>query len=121
MYARDGAVTVEVKGKRHELGDRGYAYLPEGFSHRVVAREKSRVAVIENFSERGEKTESPRLLVSSEDSISSHALDGASDLQVNCLLPAEPQLDFAVNTMVYHPGTTLRLVAMHVPAHGPIL
>ncbi len=118
IYVMDGAVTVEVKGKRHELGDRGYAYLPEGFSHRVVAREKSRVAVIENFYERGEKTESPRLLVSSEDSISSHALDGDSDLQVKCLLPDEPQFDFAVNTMVYQPGAALSMVEMHVMEHG---
>ena len=121
VYVIDGAVTVEVKGKRHELGDRGYAYLPEGFSHRVVAREKSRVAVIENFYERGEKTESPRLLVSSEDSISSHALDGDSDLQVKCLLPDEPQFDFAVNTMVYQPGAALSMVEMHVMEHGLIM
>jgi len=121
IYVMDGAVTVEVKGKRHELGDRGYAYLPEGFSHRVVAREKSRVAVIENFYERGEKTESPRLLVSSEDSISSHALDGDSDLQVKCLLPDEPQFDFAVNTMVYQPGAALSMVEMHVMQHGLIM
>jgi len=121
IYVMDGAVTVEVKRKRHELGDRGYAYLPEGFSHRVVAREKSRVAVIENFYERGEKTESPRLLVSSEDSISSHALDGDSDLQVKCLLPDEPQFDFAVNTMVYQPGAALSMVEMHVMEHGLIM
>ena len=121
IYVMDGAVTVEVKRKRHELGDRGYAYLPEGFSHRVVAREKSRVAVIENFYERGEKTESPRLLVSSEDSISSHALDGDCDLQVKCLLPDEPQFDFAVNTMVYQPGAALSMVEMHVMEHGLIM
>jgi (S)-ureidoglycine aminohydrolase len=117
----DGAVTVVVKGKRHELGDRGYAYLPEGFSHRVVAREKSRVVVVEKFYERGEKTESPRLLVSSEDSLSSHALDGDSDLQVKCLLPDEPQFDFAVNTMVYQPGAALSMVEMHVMEHGLIM
>jgi len=40
-------VTVETEGKRHELGARGYSYLPEGFSHRVVAKKKSRVAVVE--------------------------------------------------------------------------
>src|SRR5438046_10580687 len=71
VYVIDGAVTVEVKGKRHELGDRGYAYLPEGFSHRVVAREKSRVAVIEKFYEKNEKPEPPRLLVSNEDAVAS--------------------------------------------------
>ena len=121
VYVMDGAVTLEAKGKRHELGDRGYAYLPEGFSHRVVAKEKSRVAVIEKFYERAEKLARLRLLVSSEDSVSSHALEGDSDLQVKCLLPDEPQFDFAVNTMVYQPGAALSMVEMHVMEHGLIM
>src|SRR5437879_12536782 len=34
IYVLDGAVTLTADGKRHELGTRGYAYLPEGFAHR---------------------------------------------------------------------------------------
>jgi len=121
IYVMEGTVALEAKGKRHDLSARGYAYLPEGFSHRVVAKEKSRVAVIEKPYERIEKTEPPRLLVSSEDAVSSHALDGDADLQVKCLLPDEPGLDFAVNTMVYQPGASLRMVEMHVMEHGLIM
>jgi len=121
LYVTEGAVTLETEEKRHELSARGYAYLPEGFSHRVAAKKKSCVAVIEKFYERIEKTEPPRLIVSSEDSISSHALDGDSDLQVKCLLPDELQFDFAVNTMVYQPGAALSMVEMHVMEHGLIM
>jgi (S)-ureidoglycine aminohydrolase len=118
VYVIDGAVTLDAKGKRHDLDDRSYAYLPEGFSHKIVAKEKSRVAVVEKVYERIEKTEPPRLLVSSEDSISSQALDGDADLQVKCLLPDDPRFDFAVNTMVYQPGASLSMVEMHVMEHG---
>ncbi len=121
LYVMEGAVTLEVEGKRHELGVRGYAYLPEGISHKITAKAKSRVAVVEKFYERIEKIEPPRLIASSEDSISSHALDGDSDLQVKCLLPDEPQFDFAVNTMVYQPGAALSMVEMHVMEHGLIM
>jgi len=121
VYILDGTVTLEAKGKRHELSTRGYAYLPQGFSHRVVAKEKSRVAVIEKFYEPIDKPQPLRLIVSTEDSISSHALDGDSDLQVKCLLPDEPQFDFAVNTMVYQPGASLSMVEMHVMEHGLIM
>jgi (S)-ureidoglycine aminohydrolase len=121
VYVMGGAVTLEARGKRRELGARGYAYLPEGFSHKITAKEKSRVAVIEKFYERMPKTGPPRLIVSSEDSISSHALDDDSDLQVKCLLPDEPQFDFAVNTMVYQPGAALSMVEMHVMEHGLIM
>jgi len=121
VYVMDGAVMLEVKGKRHDLGTGNYAYLPEAFSHKIVAREKSRIAVVEKFYERIGKTEPPRLIVSSEDAIPSHALDGDSDLRVKCLLPDEPQFDFAVNTMVYQPGAALSMVEMHVMEHGLIM
>jgi (S)-ureidoglycine aminohydrolase len=121
IYVMEGAVTLEAKRKRHDLGARGYAYLPEGFSHRIVAKEKSRIAVVEKYYEPIDKVASPRLIVSSEDAISSHALDGDPDLQVTCLLPDEPQFDFAVNTMVYRPGASLSMVEMHVMEHGLIM
>jgi (S)-ureidoglycine aminohydrolase len=121
IYVLEGALTLEAGGKRLELGARGYAYLPEGFSHQVVAKEKSRVAVVEKHYQNVEKIESPRLIVSSEDAVSSHALDSDSDLQVKCLLPDEPQFDFAVNTMMYQPGAALRMVEMHVMEHGLIM
>jgi (S)-ureidoglycine aminohydrolase len=63
----------------------------------------------------------PRLLVSNEDTIASHALDGDPDLQVKCLLPDEAQFDFAVNTMVYQPGAALSMVEMHVMEHGLLM
>jgi (S)-ureidoglycine aminohydrolase len=117
----EGTVTLEAKGKRHDLSARGYAYLPEGFSHRVVAKGKSCVAVIETNYQRAEKIEPPRLIVSNEDAISSHALDDDSDLQVKCLLPDEAPFDFAVITMVYQPGAALSIVEMHVMEHGLIM
>jgi (S)-ureidoglycine aminohydrolase len=121
VYVMDGAVALEVKGERHDLGIRGYAYLPEALSHKIIAKEKSRVVVVEKLYEKIEKTEPPRLIVSSEDAISSHALDGDSDLQVKCLLPDEPPFDFAVNIMVYQPGAALSMVEMHVMEHGLIM
>jgi len=121
VYVMEGSVTLEAEGKRQELGARGYVYLPEGFSHRVVAKKKSRVAVIEKPYQPAEKAELPGRIVSSEDAVSSHALDGDSDLQVKCLLPDEPPFDFAVNTMVYQPGASLSMVEMHVMEHGLIM
>jgi (S)-ureidoglycine aminohydrolase len=121
IYVMEGVVTLEAKGKRHELGARGYAYLPEDFSHKIVAKEKSRAAVVEKHYEQIDRVAPPRLIVSSEDSISPHALDGDSDLQVRCLLPDEPPFDFAVNSMVYQPGAALSIVEMHVMEHGLLM
>ena len=121
LYVIEGSVSVELNGKRSELGARGYAYIPEGMSHRVVATKVSRVAVVEKPYHALESVEPPRAIVSSEDAVSSHVLGDDPDLQVKCLLPDEFSFDFAVNTMVYQPGAALSMVEMHVMEHGLIM
>jgi (S)-ureidoglycine aminohydrolase len=121
LYVINGAVTVELNGKRSDLNARGFAYLPEGTSHRVVAAKASRAAVIEKAYQVLKGIQPPAALVSSEDAISSHPLNDDPDLQVKCLLPDEMSFDFAVNTMVYQPGAALGQVEMHVMEHGLVM
>jgi len=121
LYVIDGAVTVELNGKRLDLNTRGFVYLPEDASHRIVAAKPSRVAVIEKPYQQLKGIQSPTAIVSSEDAISSYALNDDPDLQVKCLLPDEMSFDFAVNTMVYQPGAALSQVEMHVMEHGLIM
>jgi (S)-ureidoglycine aminohydrolase len=121
FYVLEGTLFLEIEGKPHELGARGYAYLCQGSAHRVVAKAKSRVVVIEKHYVPVKDVAAPRSLVSSEDTITSHPLDDDPDLQVKCLLPDEPQFDFAVNTMVYQPGASLSMVEMHVMEHGLLM
>jgi (S)-ureidoglycine aminohydrolase len=121
LFVLDGAVTLDCEGPRKELGARGYAYVPEGMPHKVKAAKSSRAVVIEKPYDRVPSAESPRLLVSSEDAISSQALGDDASLQVKCLLPDVPSFDFAVNTMVYQPGAALSMVEMHVMEHGLIM
>ena len=121
LYVLEGAIVLEADGKGQELGARGYAYLGQGLAHRTVAKEQSRVAVIEKHYVPLDGVPAPRLLVSSEDAVPSHPLDDDPDLQVKCLLPDDPQFDFAVNTMVYQPGAALSMVEMHVMEHGLLM
>jgi len=117
----EGSLKLEVNGQSNQLGARGYAYLPEGTPHRLVATKKSRVAVIEKQYRALPSVAAPSLIVSSEDAISSHPLTDDPALQVKCLLPDEMSFDFAVNTMVYQPGAALSMVEMHVMEHGLIM
>lgn len=121
LYVLEGTLVLETDGKPQELSPRGYAYLGEGLPHRAIAKQKSCVAVIEKPYLPVAGLAAPRLLISTEDAIASHALDGDEDLQVKCFLPNEPQFDFAVNTMVYQPGAALRMVEMHVMEHGLLM
>ena len=121
LYVLEGAILLEADGKGHELCARGYAYLGQGLEHRAVAKQPSRVAVIEKHYVAIDGVAAPQLLVSSEDVVPSHPLDDDPDLQVKCLLPDDSHFDFAVNAMVYQPGAALSMVEMHVMEHGLLM
>jgi (S)-ureidoglycine aminohydrolase len=121
LFVIEGTVCVDLGGKRHDLGPRGYAYFPEGAQHHVQASSVSRVAVIEKPYQSLKSVETPRAIISNEDAVLSNSLNDDPDLQVKCLLPDEVSFDFAVNTMVYQPGAALSMVEMHVMEHGLIM
>jgi (S)-ureidoglycine aminohydrolase len=121
IYVLEGSVTLKVDGISHELGGSGYAYLPQGLRHSMLGKTASRVAVIEKVYQPLDSVESPQLIVSNEDAVSSSPLADDPDLQVKCLLPDATNFDFAVNTMVYQPGAALSMVEMHVMEHGLLM
>jgi (S)-ureidoglycine aminohydrolase len=121
IYVIEGIVTLEVNGKSSNLRARGYAFLPPGLPHRVAGEKASRAAVIEKPYQALGSVACPQLIVSSEDAVSSHPLDGDPALQVKCLLPDTLPFDFAMNIMVYQPGAALSMVEMHVMEHGLVM
>lgn len=121
IYVLEGQLVLEVVGRKSALVNRGYAHLPAGTKHRVVATRTSRAAVIEKPYEAIASVEPPGVIISSEDDVSSHPLGDDTDLQVKCLLPDTASFDFAVNTMVYQPGASLSMVEMHVMEHGLLM
>ena len=121
IFVIEGGVNLEVGSKSSKLDACGYAFLPQGLRHRVVATKASRVAVIEKLYQALDSVASPHLIISNEDAVSSHALADDPSLQVKCLLPDEMSFDCAVNTMVYQPGASLSMVEMHVMEHGLIM
>ena len=121
IFVLEGQLKLEVNGRLALLAERGYVYLPEGVAHRVTATQVSRAAVIEKPYKQVAGVESPALIVSIEDTVSSHPLNDDPDLQVKCLLPDTMNFDFAVNTMEYQPGAALSMVEMHVMEHGLLM
>jgi len=121
VYVMEGRIHIEADGEKRELHPRGYAFLPEGAAHRVVASGASRAAVIEKKYQPLGAVQAPAAILSSEDAVTSNPLGGDPDLQVKCLLPDAPAFDFAVNTMVYQPGAALSMVEMHVMEHGLLM
>jgi (S)-ureidoglycine aminohydrolase len=121
LFVLEGQLRLEVDGREHDLGARGYAYLPENLPHRVMATAATRAAVIEKIYQPLASVPAPAAFISREDTISSRALGDDPSLQVKCLLPDTMSFDFAVNTMEYQPGAALSMVEMHVMEHGLLM
>jgi (S)-ureidoglycine aminohydrolase len=121
VYVLEGSSQLDTSNQTEVIAARGFAYIPAQLAHQLAAIEPSRLAVIEKTYQPLDSTLAPRLIVSSEDAISSHALGDDPDLQVRCLLPDTPSYDFAVNTMTYQPGAALHMVEMHIMEHGLLM
>jgi len=110
---------VHVNGRALAVDD--YAYFPAGCHTDVKAATASRAAVIEKPYVALEGVHAPAMLLGEARSVEAKPLDGDPDLSVRALLPANAAFDFAVNTMTYQPGASLRMVEMHVMEHGLLM
>jgi (S)-ureidoglycine aminohydrolase len=118
VYVLEGEVFCPGHGSLR-AGD--YAYFPERSGSGLSAVAASRAAVIEKPYQSVEGAAAPPLFAGSEDSIQAQPLMDDPDLAVRALLPDNPSFDFAVNTMIYQPGTALPMVEMHVMEHGLLM
>jgi len=121
LYVLSGTVAVTISGVDRLLEKDGYAYLPQGLNHRVVANSEARVEVFEKSYLAVPAHEVPEALTGRESDVPSQALMGDPALQVRSLLPDSLAFDFAVNTMEYQPGAALAMVEMHVMEHGLLM
>jgi (S)-ureidoglycine aminohydrolase len=121
LYVLDGAVTIEIASKKQRLEKDGYAYLPQGAAHRVIASGPARAAVIEKSYQPLRGVKPPRAFIGDERAVAGKPLMGDDALEVRTLLPADPAFDMAVNTMTFEPGATLPMVECHVMEHGLLM
>jgi (S)-ureidoglycine aminohydrolase len=121
LYVLDGKLELKAGGKKYMLVAAGFAYLPQGTAHEVRALKASRVAVIEKQYEPFEGASAPEIVVGNENEIKPVTLLGDEGLRVRSMMPDGAGYDFAMNSMVYDPGTALPMVEVHVMEHGLLM
>lgn len=117
LYVLNGEMRVNGR----PLASGGYAYFPAGCDIAIEAATRARATVIEKPYVPLAGQHPPPMLLGEESAVGATPLDGDPDLTVRSLLPSSPAFDFAVNTMTYQPGASLRMVEMHVMEHGLIM
>ena len=107
---------LKVLGKI--LGPDEYAYCPVG-DEPVVAVRAARASVIEKPREPLRDHPAPTAFVGNEKDRTAQPLMGDPWVEIRMLIPpADPNFDFAVNTMTFQPGGSLPMVEVHVMEHG---
>lgn len=120
-YVLAGAVTVETERGSERLGPRGYAYLPPGDTHELVADEASRLVLFERRYVSLAGARLPKPVIGDAGALEGEPFLGDEGVRVRRLLPDEPGFDLAVNTMTFRPGATLPFVETHANEHGMLM
>jgi (S)-ureidoglycine aminohydrolase len=121
LYVIEGKLELKAGGETHVLAPGGFAFLPQGTPHTLIALTASRAAVIEKAYETQPGAAAPEMAVGNESDVAPVALIGDDSLRVRSLMPDGPPYDFAVNTMTYDPGAALSMVEIHVMEHGLLM
>ena len=113
LYVRSGVVRLD--GESLAVG--GFAFVPQGEAHEVVAVQESTIVVIEKpYVEAGH--ELPARLLGNVQAVPPKPLMGDEGVLVQALLPDAPEFDCAVNLMTFAPGAALGMVEAHIMEHG---
>jgi (S)-ureidoglycine aminohydrolase len=121
LYVLEGELDLHTDSGDHRLGERGFAYAPEGAPHTFRSPGKARAVVIEKRYEPHDDAPTPQITVGNESAIADVPLMGDPALRVRSLMPDSPAYDFAVNTMTYDPGAALAMVEIHMMEHGLLM
>ena len=121
LYVLEGELQLQTESGDYLLAEGGFAFLPEGAQHSVLATKKTRAVVIEKPYEPNHGADEPQMIFGNESAVADVPLMGDAALRVRSLMPDGPAYDFAVNTMTYDPGAALSMVEIHVMEHGLLM
>jgi (S)-ureidoglycine aminohydrolase len=117
LYVLEGALRIDGR----DLAAGAYSYLPEGCDVPVTAACAARASVIEKPYSPRAGLNPPAWITADERDVPAKPLNDDPGLLVRQLLPDDPSFDFAVNTMVFEPGSALSMVEIHVMEHGLVM
>jgi (S)-ureidoglycine aminohydrolase len=125
LFVIAGSIHLSVAGKRHDLAEGQFAFLPAGTLHEITTAdtakgEAARLAVFEKRYRPGREG-TPSVRIGDQKNIPGEVFLGDPSLRLQTLLPAEPAFDLAINLFTYDPGGHLPQVEIHLMEHGLLM
>lgn len=125
VYVLEGAVTLLIAGKTHELTVGHFAFIPANTLHELTTLKtsKSPATRLEVFEKRYQPggAAAPPVIIGDQQQAPGDPFMGDPALRLQTLLPIEPAFDMAVNIFTYDPGGHLPQVEIHVMEHGLLM
>lgn len=122
IFLLEGSVTLKSgDDNSHVLMPEGYALIPAGMTHEIVAIETSRLMVLERTYVPLAGQPYPPLIVNNVAEISKAPLKGDDRLMLQKLIPDDLGFDCEVNVMDFEPGASLSYVETHFMEHGLLM
>ncbi len=118
LYVLDGAASLSIGGKRHELSTGGFALIPPNADYRLKATQPTRLLLLRKIFEplAGVNLFDP--IVENASNIASEAFAGDPGAQLQLLIPDQFPYDLAMNIFTFEVGHSLPYVETHVMEHG---
>ena len=122
LFVVDGAVTLTLAGRAHDLGPGGYAFLPPGeaWALRNDGGAPARFHWIRKAYQRVDGIEPPAAFVTSERDVAPAPMPGTGGAWATTRFvdPADVRHDMHVNIVTFAPGGAIPFPETHVMEHG---
>jgi len=121
VFVLAGHATLSISGKRHELGEEGFALVPAGIDHTISANGETRLVVYERVYLPLDGHDAPDLVFGNAGEVAAAPLMGDDMLMRQKLIPERPEYDCEFNIMDFSPGASLPYVETHYMEHGLVM
>ncbi len=118
MYVLEGQVTFELEGKKHQLVDGGFCWLPPQATFQLnnQGEETARLTWIQRKYEKIDGVAIPDPVVANEKDVKAYPVDTYMEKH---LTPYEEiGFDLGINLQIFDPGVYFSFVESHVIEHG---
>jgi (S)-ureidoglycine aminohydrolase len=122
IYVLDGKCRAKLGGKKFNLTEGSYIYLPTEIDFQFDGAVKgTRLLIFQKQFQPLVGVKKPDVIVSHERDAKGQPFLGNKDARLQVLLPDQSAFDMAVNIFTYQPGATLPFVETHIMEHGLLM
>lgn len=121
VYVVYGAITATVDGKKYELTEGGYLYVPPHLQltfENNNGGEDSRLFLYKKRYQEAENVGKPDIVVGNVNDIEPEAYEGMEEVLIQDLLPKSLAFDMNFHILSFKPGASHGYIETHVQEHG---